>query len=109
MKRKHSLGTRYTSTSSTHTSAAALALAATIALGAGATAARAGTAAWDGSTDANWATPTNWSNDLAPVTGDDLLFDATSPNTTTNNDLTALSVAGITFGPTAVAYTLNGN
>ena len=64
---------------------------------------------WDGGgADANWTTAANWTNDVAPVANDDLVFPATSAQSATNNNFFILtSFRSLTFeGGT---YTIGGN
>ncbi len=64
---------------------------------------------WDGGgADANWGTAANWSTDVAPVAGDDLVFPAAALQQTNNNNLFILtSFHSITIeGGT---YTFSGN
>jgi autotransporter-associated beta strand protein len=64
---------------------------------------------WDGGGgDNNWTTATNWVGDVAPVAGDDLVFDASGSQVVNNNDFaTGTSFRSITVsGP---GYDLNGN
>lgn len=66
---------------------------------------------WDGETDGNWATATNWAEDVVPVSLDKLIFTGTS-NTATNNDLAASTeFNGIEFKNTAdgESFSLGGN
>ena len=66
---------------------------------------------WDGSTDGNWNTGTNWVGDAAPVDTDDLIFTGTA-STTTNNDIAAnTDFAGIQLTNTTAgqSFTLGGN
>lgn len=50
------------------------------------------TKTWDGGgTDANWQTAANWSTDVAPVAGDDLVFPTVSAQQTTNNNFFILT------------------
>ena len=47
---------------------------------------------WDGgggAANTNWSNRFNWSGDLAPVNGDDLVFPNTAPNRTAKNDFAA--------------------
>ncbi|MCA9209652.1 MAG: hypothetical protein KDA55_14905, partial [Planctomycetales bacterium] len=45
------------------------------------------TIVWDGGgADANWTTPENWSSDVAPITGDDLIFPVGGLQKTNIND-----------------------
>lgn len=47
----------------------------------------AATKTWDGGgADANWTTAANWSTDIAPVAGDDLIFPAAAAQHTNNNN-----------------------
>ncbi len=64
---------------------------------------------WDGGgADANWTTAANWSTDVAPVAGDDLVFPATSAQLATNNNFFILtSFNSLTFE--GGAYTVAGN
>ena len=72
---------------------------------------QAATRTWDGGVadDANWTTSTNWSTDVAPVAGDDLIFTGTN-DLSTNNDFAADSIFNsITFDASAGVFTLGGN
>ena len=67
------------------------------------------TKTWDGGgADSNWTTAANWSTDVAPVTGDDLVFPADTPQQSNNNNFFFLtSFRSITVeGGT---YTFAGN
>lgn len=67
------------------------------------------TKTWDGGgADANWNTAANWSTDVAPVAGDDLVFPSAGAQQTTNNNFFLLtSFHSITVeGGT---YTFGGN
>jgi len=68
---------------------------------------------WDGGgADNLFSTPENWSGDTIPVDGDSLIFNVTglASDETLTNDLTGLSLVGITFnGNSAFDYTLEGN
>jgi hypothetical protein len=69
----------------------------------------AATKTWDGGgADANWGTAANWSTDIAPVAGDDLVFPTAAIQQTNNNNLFFLtSFHSITVeGGT---YTFGGN
>ncbi len=47
---------------------------------------------WDGGgTDSNWLTATNWVGDVAPVSGDDLVFPANASQFSTNNNFFLLT------------------
>lgn len=64
---------------------------------------------WDGGgADDNWRTAANWVNDVAPVSGDDLVFPAVAAKYTTSNNLTLFStIRSMTFeGGT---YTVSGS
>jgi fibronectin-binding autotransporter adhesin len=62
---------------------------------------------WDGDTNGNWATGTNWVGDVGPVAGDSLIFTG-AINPATINDTAALTgYAGITFNQGG--FTLAGN
>ena len=66
---------------------------------------------WDGETDANWTTGTNWLADTPPVSLDQLIFTGIA-NTATNNDLAAgTEYNGISFPNTAdtESFSLGGN
>ncbi|HEX7261539.1 MAG TPA: autotransporter-associated beta strand repeat-containing protein, partial [Luteolibacter sp.] len=61
---------------------------------------------------ANWSDATNWtgSTNPTPQNGDSLVFGANvTGQTTLNNDISGLSVTGITFNAVGAAYTLGGN
>ncbi len=66
---------------------------------------------WVGNTSANWNTGANWSGNVVPVAGDNLLFgSAGSAGAGLTNDMAAgASFTGITFNSGASAYTFNGN
>jgi hypothetical protein len=67
------------------------------------------TKTWDGGgADANWQTPANWVDDIAPAANDDLVFPATAAQFTTNNNfflLTSFNSITIEGG----SYTMGGN
>lgn len=68
----------------------------------------AATRTWDGSTSGAWSVASNWSGDVAPVTGDDLVFPSGTSNKSNTNDLTENTIINsITF--TDSGYTLSGN
>lgn len=73
----------------------------------------AAAASWDGEgADNNFSTAANWVGDVVPSDGDTLTFDNTSlgADTTVTNDLTNLSLAGVTFsGSGSFNYTVDGN
>lgn len=85
----------------------AASLAAVLTLGKGN--AFAATKTWDGSAgDNKFSTGANWSGDSAPANGDVLVFPGsaapTDYNTDIQNDISNLSVAGITFTGTCESY-----
>lgn len=67
------------------------------------------TRTWDGGgSDNNWTTAANWSTDIAPIAGDDIVFSG-STRTTPSNDFAAnTSFASITFSGNT-AFTVSGN
>ena len=70
--------------------------------------AHAATKTWDGSTSGSWSVGTNWSGDIVPVTGDDLVFPNGASNLSNTNDLTENTIFNsITFSGSG--YTLSGN
>jgi len=71
--------------------------------------ARAANQTWGGSGGTNWSTG-GWST-AAPVNGDTIIFGTvlSGSSTTLNNDISSLSLTGITFNAGASAWTLNGN
>ncbi len=65
---------------------------------------------WDGGgADANWTNAANWTNDVAPVANDDLVFPAASAQYITNNNFSflLLSFRSLTFE--GGNYTVGGN
>ncbi|MDB6120925.1 MAG: hypothetical protein JWO08_4706, partial [Verrucomicrobiaceae bacterium] len=56
----------------------------------------------------NWSVGTNWAGGVAPVTGGQANF-AASTRLTSNNDITGLNLTVISFGATAGAYVVTGN
>jgi hypothetical protein len=70
---------------------------------------------WTGDGDGTtFADGNNWNTDAAPVNGDSLVFDHStlSGDLSMNNDISSLSVAGITFSGSASGYntfTISGN
>ncbi len=62
---------------------------------------------WTGATSGNWSTATNWSGNVAPVPGDDLVFPLIASNKTNTNDLGA----GTQFQSILIQgdYTISGN
>lgn len=72
------------------------------------TSAEAATRTWDGSTSDSWSVASNWSENVAPVTGDDLVFPSGASNLSNTNDLTENTIINsISF--TGSGYTLSGN
>lgn len=73
----------------------------------------AAAASWDGEgADDNFSTAANWVGDVVPSDGDTLTFDNTGlgTNTTLTNDLTGLTLAGVSFtGSGSYSYTVGGN
>lgn len=69
----------------------------------------AATKTWSGlGADANWQTAANWTGNVAPVAGDDLVFPAAAPQQANNNNSTILtSFRSITVE--GGAYTFGGN
>ncbi len=66
------------------------------------------TMTWDGSSSVNWSDAANWVGDIAPASGDDLIFPAGAANLTNTNDLPAgSSFNTILF--TGGGYTITGN
>ncbi|HQR06510.1 MAG TPA: PKD domain-containing protein [Gemmatales bacterium] len=63
---------------------------------------------WDGgATNNNWSSAKNWAGDIAPVSGDDLVFFANAPRKSNDNDFANGTVFNsITLGG---GYTLRGN
>jgi hypothetical protein len=64
------------------------------------------TRTWVGGSGPNWSTPTNWNPAGPPVTGNTLVFPP-GPNTTSVNDLSALSINAMTISGSG--YTISGN
>ena len=64
---------------------------------------------WDGGgADNNWTTAANWTNDVAPVANDDLVFPATAAQFTINNNFFILTTfRSLTFE--GGSYTVGGN
>lgn len=64
---------------------------------------------WDGGgANDNWGTATNWDNNLLPSFPAALTFAGTN-RLTPNNNLSSLTVSGITFDVAAGAFTIGGN
>jgi autotransporter passenger strand-loop-strand repeat protein len=68
--------------------------------------AQAATRTWDGSTNNVWSEPSNWVENMAPVSGDDLVFPAIGPNPTSINDLAGLEPQSIAV---TGSYGFSGN
>ncbi len=65
---------------------------------------------WSGASDNNnWTTPLNWVGGVAPVANDSLIFNTFARLTPNNNFAAGTEFDGITFAPTAGAFTLGGN
>ena len=71
--------------------------------------AQAANKTWVGTTGTNWSTG-GWST-AAPTNGDSIVFGTvlSGSSTSLNNDISSLSLAGITFNAGASAWTLGGN
>ncbi len=70
----------------------------------------AATKTWDGGgADNNWTTAANWDSDVAPVAGDDLIFDGSTRTSPSNDFVAATNFTSVTFAATASAFTLSGN
>jgi autotransporter-associated beta strand protein len=64
---------------------------------------------WGAGPTGDWATAAGWVGGVAPVSGDNLIFDGTVAKTLTDTLTTsAFSITGITFNGTG-AYTISGN
>ncbi len=64
---------------------------------------------WDGGgANNNWSTGGNWDNDVAPIFPHALVF-AGSTRLNNTNDLSAITISGLTFDSAAGSFTLNGN
>ena len=66
------------------------------------------TRTWDGGggSDHNWLTAANWSDDLAPVAGDKLVFAGATPTSTNNNFTAGTTFDSITFTHSRQLYPL---
>jgi hypothetical protein len=62
---------------------------------------------WDGSSSGYWGTAANWAGNVAPVDGDDVVFQSGAANLANTNNFTSLHLNSITF--TGSGYTLRGN
>ena len=69
---------------------------------------------WDGSASNSWADAANWSGDVAPIAGDDLVFPAGAGNLANINDLAAgtrfntILIQGTGYNITGAAIELSG-
>jgi fibronectin-binding autotransporter adhesin len=68
---------------------------------------------WNGATDGNWATATNWVGGVAPVSGNAISFGG-NVNTTNTNNIVGLTTGNINFtnngtSPNNVGFTVGGN
>lgn len=61
---------------------------------------------WDGSFSPNWSASANWSGNVAPVNGDDVVFPAAAANLANTNNNTVTSLNSITF--LGSGYTVGG-
>lgn len=65
---------------------------------------------WNGGgADGNWTTAANWVGDAAPVTGDDLVFPASSAQFATNNDFSSTTFSFRLLTIDGGNYTIGGN
>jgi fibronectin-binding autotransporter adhesin len=71
--------------------------------------ATAATETWSGAVTTDWNVAGNWLENAIPATGDSLVFDASSAQPTSNNNIGSLSLAGLTFASGAPGYALTGN
>ena len=62
-----------------------------------------------GDATGRFSVPENWAEGVAPVSGDSLVFGASTGTTSLTNDLVFTSCGGITFPSDAAAYTITGN
>lgn len=70
----------------------------------------AGYDTWSGAGNGFWSDPSDWVGDVAPVNGDNLVFDNTSASGTPSNDITNLTVGSITLcGTGNSGFHVNGN
>ena len=58
--------------------------------------------------DDNWSTGSNWSSGASASPNDNLFFDGTNRLTPSNDTAAGTAYNGITFNPTAGAFTLAG-
>ncbi len=65
---------------------------------------------WDGGgSDNNWTTAANWNGDIAPSSGDDLVFDGTVRTSPVNDFPANTSFNSITFNLNCGAFSITGN
>src|SRR5580765_7763621 len=65
---------------------------------------------WNGGgVDNNWMTPLNWSGGVAPTASDVVVFDGFVRLNPVNDAGAGPTFGGITFAPTAGAFSLGGN
>lgn len=64
---------------------------------------------WDGSSSANWNTAGNWSDDLAPVAGNDILFNGSTNTSVNHNAAAGTSYGSLTFESGSAAFAISGN
>ena len=59
----------------------------------------AATITWTGgsSSSSNWSDPANWDLDRAPISGDNIVFPASTGRLANNDDIPGLSITSITF------------
>lgn len=73
----------------------------------------AATVTWDGGggADRNFTTGLNWVGDIAPASGDSLVFDCTSSSKGPINDMTSATFANISFSGacTGAGFAISGN
>lgn len=72
----------------------------------------AATVTWDGGgSDSNFSTAANWVGDIAPVSGDSLVFDCASTNKGPVNNMTGATFASISFSGACggVGFAVSGN
>lgn len=70
--------------------------------------AQAAVRVWDGSHSGYWSNPQNWSGNVAPAAGDDLVFPAGAANLTNTNDLTSLTFNSITVTGSNYVFRASG-
>jgi fibronectin-binding autotransporter adhesin len=85
-----------------------VALVAIVGLGFVPESARAATEIWTGASSTLWNNLNNWNPTVVPANGDSLVFSSAGAGNLSNN-ISGLTVAGISFDPTAGAFTLSTN